>query len=62
MSEILSMVFVMGLFLVYAGVIVGFLLWNLGRRLRGSGKKRAWPTILEHLSVSRFFNRSYNAQ
>jgi hypothetical protein len=62
MSEILSRVFVVGVLLVYAGLVVGFLLWNLERRLRGSGKKRAWPAILEHLSASRFFNRPYDAQ
>jgi hypothetical protein len=62
MSEIISKVFVVGLLLVYAGLVMGFLLWNLGRWLRGSsGKKRAWLAILEHLSASRFFNRPYNA-
>lgn len=61
MNEILSMVFVIGLFLVYAGLLVALLAWNLGRWLRGQGKKRAWPAILEHLSPSRFFNRPYDA-
>jgi len=41
MSEILSRVFVIGVLLVYAGLVMGFLLWNLGRWLGGSGKKRA---------------------
>jgi hypothetical protein len=62
MSEILSKVFVIGILLVYAGLVLGCLLWNLRRWLRGSGKKRAWPAILEHLSGSRFFNRPYDAQ
>jgi hypothetical protein len=61
MSEIFSKVFVIGLLLAYAGLVVGFLLWNLGRRPRVSGKKRAWPAILEHLSASRFFSRRYDA-
>jgi hypothetical protein len=61
MSEVLSRVFVIAVLLVYAGLVMGFLFWNLGRRLRGSGKKRAWPAILEHLSASRFFNRPYDA-
>jgi len=62
MSEILSRVFVIGVLLFYAGLVMGFLLWNLGLWLRGSGKKRTWPTILEHLSASRFFSRPHDAQ
>jgi len=61
MSEILSRVFVIGVLLAYAGLIVGFLLWNLGRWLRSSDRKRARPAILEHLSAWRFFNRPYDA-
>jgi hypothetical protein len=62
MSEILSRVFLIGVLLAYAGLIMGFLFWNLGRWLRGSDRKRAWPAILEHLSAWRIFNRSYDAQ
>ena len=62
MSEILSRVFVIGLLLAYAGLVMGFLLWNLGRWLRGSsGKKRVWAAILDHLSAARFFNRPDDA-
>jgi hypothetical protein len=61
MSEILSRVFIVGVLLVYAGLIMGFLLWNLGRWLRGSARKRAWSAILEHLSAWRFFNPPYDA-
>jgi hypothetical protein len=62
MSEILSRVFITGVLLFYAGLVVAFLLWNLGRWLRGSGKKRAWPAILEYVARSRLFNRPYNAR
>jgi hypothetical protein len=62
MSEILSRVFVIGVLLAYVGLILGFLLWNLRRWPRGSGRKRAWPAILEHLSALRIFNRSYDAR
>jgi hypothetical protein len=62
MSDILSRVFVIAVLLFYAGLIMGFLLWNLGRWLRRPGKKRPWPAILEHLSTLRIFNRSYNAR
>ena len=42
MNEILSGMFVIGFLLVYAGLVMGFLLWSLGRWLRGSaGKKEA---------------------
>jgi hypothetical protein len=61
MSEILSRVFVIGLLSVYVGLVMGFLLWNLGRWVGGSGKKRAWPAILEQLGASRFFNPPYDA-
>jgi hypothetical protein len=61
MSEILSRVFVIGVLLAYAGLIMGFLVWNLGRWLRGSDRKKAWPAILEHLGAWRFFNRPYDA-
>jgi len=62
MSEILSRVFVIVVLLFYAGLITGLLLWNLGRWLRGAGKRRKWPAILEHLCASRFFNRPHDAQ
>jgi hypothetical protein len=61
MNEILSRVFVIGFLLVYAGLVMGFLSWNLGRWLRSSGKKRPWPAFLEYLSASRFFNRPSDA-
>jgi hypothetical protein len=57
MSEIVSRVFIIGVFLFYAGLVMVFLLWKLGRWLRRSGKKRAWPALLEHFSISRFSNR-----
>ena len=62
MSEILSRVFVIGVLLFYAGLVMALLLWNLGRWLGGSGKKRARPAILERLSTLRIFNRSYDAR
>jgi hypothetical protein len=55
------MVFLLGFLLAYAGLIAGFLSWNLGRWLRGSGKKVTWRGILRHLSGLRFFNRPYDA-
>jgi hypothetical protein len=61
MSEILSRVFVIGVLLAYTGLIVGFLLWNLGRWLRSSDRKKSWPAILEQFSAWRFFNRPYDA-
>jgi hypothetical protein len=61
MSEILSEAFVIGFLLVYAGLLVALLLWNLGPRLRGPSKKRTWSRILQHLSTLRFFNGSYDA-
>jgi hypothetical protein len=62
MNEIVSGVFVIGVLLFYAGLVMAFLLWNLGRSLRGAGRKRAWPAILEHFSASRFFNRPFDAR
>jgi hypothetical protein len=38
MSEVVSRVFVIGVLLFYAGLVMVFLLWKLGRRLRGPGK------------------------
>jgi hypothetical protein len=61
MSEIVSRVFVISVLLFYAGLVVAFVLWSLGRWLRGSAKKRAWLAILEYVTRSRLFNRSYNA-
>jgi hypothetical protein len=61
MSEIISGLFVIGVLLFYAGLLTAFLFWNLARRLRGLGKKRAWPGIREHFSASRFFNRPYRS-
>jgi hypothetical protein len=57
MSEIVSRVFVIGVFLFYAGLVVAFLSWKLGRWLRGSGKKRASPALLGHFSLSRLSDR-----
>jgi hypothetical protein len=62
MSEIISRVFVIAVLLFYAGLLMAFLLWSLGRWLRGSGKKRAWPAILEYVTRSRLFNRPYDAR
>jgi hypothetical protein len=61
MSETVSEVFVIGVLLYYAGLFMAFLSWKLGRWLRRSGKKTAWPAILEHFTASRFFNRPYDA-
>jgi len=61
MSEILSRVFVIGVLLVYAVLVMGFLLWNLRRWLRSSNRKKARPAKLGHLSAWRFFNRPYDA-
>ena len=62
MSEIVSGVFVIGVLLFYAGLVMAFLLWKLGRSLRSSGKKRPWPAILEHFSASRTFNHPFDAR
>jgi hypothetical protein len=62
MSEMVSRVFLIGVLLFYAGLVMAFLLWSLGRWLRGSAKKRAWPAILEYVARSRLFNRPYNAR
>jgi predicted PurR-regulated permease PerM len=62
MSEILSRVFITGVLLFYAGLVMAFLLWSLRRWLRGSGKKRTWPAILEYVTRSRRFNRPSNAR
>jgi len=61
MAEIVSQVFVIAVLLFYAGLLMGFLFWKLGRWLGGSSKKKVWPAILEHLSPSRLFNPHYNA-
>jgi hypothetical protein len=61
MNEIISRVFVFLLLLVYVGLVMGFLLWNLRRWLGSSGKKRVWPAILEHLSVLWVFNPHYDS-
>ncbi len=57
MSEIVSRVFVIGVLLFYAGLVVALLLWNLGRRVHGPGKKEARTHILGRLSVRRIFDR-----
>jgi hypothetical protein len=62
MTEIVSRVFVTAVFLFYVGLVMGFLLWDLRRWLGGSGKKKAWPAILEHLSASRLFNRPFGVR
>jgi hypothetical protein len=62
MSEVVSTVFVIGVLLFYAGLVMVFLLWKLGRWLRGSGKKRPWPALLEHFSISRFSDRPSDAR
>jgi len=61
MTEIVSRVFVVAVLLFYAGLVLGLLLWNLSRRLGGSGRKRTWPAILEHLSILRLFKPHYDA-
>jgi hypothetical protein len=61
MAEIFSQVFVIAVLIFYLGLLMGFLLWKLGRWLGSSGKKRAWPAILEHLSASRLFHPHYDA-
>jgi hypothetical protein len=62
MSEIVCRVFVVGVLLFYAGLVMVFLLWKLRRWFGGSGKKRVWPTLLEHFSALRFFTRPYDAR
>jgi hypothetical protein len=62
MSEIVSRMFIIGVLLFYAGLVMAFLLWSLRRWLRGSGKKRAWPALLEHFRASRFFTPPYNSR
>jgi hypothetical protein len=61
MAEIVSQVFVIAVLLFYAGLLMGFLFWKLGRWLGGSSKKRVWPAILEHLSVLRLFSPHYDS-
>ncbi len=61
MSEIFSRAFVFGFLLAYAVLTVGLLFWNLGRWLRGLGKKAPWRAMLRQLSLSRFFNPPYDA-
>jgi len=61
MRELISTVFVFGFLLVYAGLLVGFLLWTLGRSLHRPGKKTARRARLEHPSASRLFNRPSDA-
>jgi hypothetical protein len=62
MWELVSKVFVIGVLLFYAGLVMAFLFWNLGRWLRGSGKKRARRATLEQSSARRIFNRSFGAR
>ena len=61
MSEIVSRVFVVGVLLFYAGLVMAFLLWNLGRWLRGSGKRKDRPPILERSSTRRILSRPFGA-
>jgi len=61
MNETISGVFIIGVLLFYAGLIVGFLLWNVGRSLRRSGKKSTRPAVLELPNLSRVFNPTHDA-
>lgn len=61
MTEIVSRVFVIGVLLLYIGLVMAFMLWNLGRWLRGSGKKRPRSAVLERSSAQHTFNRPFGA-
>ena len=58
---IVSQRFVIAVLLFYAGLVMAFVLWNLGRWLRNSGKRRERPAILERSSARRIFHRPFDA-
>ena len=62
MSELVAKVFVVGVLLFYVGLVMVFLFWSLGRWLRGSGKRRARPALLERSSPRRIFNHPFNTR
>jgi len=61
MNETISGVFIIGVLVFYAGLIAGFLLWNVGRSLRRSGKKKTRAAVVELPSLSRVFNPTQDA-
>ena len=61
MGEIISRVFVVGVLLFYAGLVIAFVLWNLGRRLRKSEKGKERPDVLGRSVARRIFNRRFGA-
>ena len=56
MDEVVSKLFVIGVLLFYMGLVVAFLLWWLGQRLGGPGKKAAMPPVLEHVGAPSSFS------
>jgi hypothetical protein len=62
MAEIVSRVFLIAVLLFYAGLVVGFLLWDLTRWLRSSEKQRPGSTFLERCGARRLFNRPFGAR
>jgi len=56
------MTFIIGVLLFYVGLVIAFLVWNLRRWLRGSGKNRAWPANLQRSRAWRIFNRLFGAR
>ncbi len=61
MVDVLSKFFAFGVLIFYVCLIIAFLLWRAGRRLRESGKKRTRRSILGHCNLLRFFHHRTDA-
>jgi len=62
MAEIVSRAFVIGVLLFYAGLVMAFLLWSMGRRLRRPEKKGPGPAAPESPSARRILSPPFDAR
>jgi len=62
MSGVLSRIFVIGVLLFYTGLIIAYVLWKMGRRLRSSGKRSAPRGALQRSDARRIFSRPFDVR